>query len=224
MSTEQPRDFIQNLVMSLDAIGLSYGTDKASNGHNYLKYYEMFLAPIRLKNIALLEIGVDKGASLKMWSDYFPNGRITGWDIDDKKEYEIENKIWTFKVDQSDKWSMLNTIQNICYTIICEDGSHNAEDQILTFETLFPHVIQGGYYIIEDCLCSFDKERWGKNANVYDRIKEMVGEVNMNGKISNYEINADKKKQILKYDNLTYFEKNIEWVFNSLGLCIIKKI
>ena len=34
--------------------------------------------------------------------------------------------------------------------VILDDGSHIPEHQILTFNTLFPSVVPGGIYIIED--------------------------------------------------------------------------
>jgi len=212
-------------MKSLDIIGMNKGTDKSSKGHNYLCYYEMFFDAVRYKPVTLLEIGVDKGDSLLTWHEYFPHSEIHGIDIRDGYEYLHELGIKTHVVDQSSKVDLVlfGEQYNDYFTIIICDGSHMAEDDILTFETLFPYLKSGGFYVIEDTLCSHDKTRWGKNANVYDRIRQMVGEVSMNGKMSNSNICANKKVEAKKYE-LDYFEANIEWVFCSAGTTIIKKI
>lgn len=210
--------------MTLDELGLKYGTDKSSSGHNYLKSYEMFLESMRDKALTILEIGVWEGSSLKMWKEYFRSSVIIGVDIEDKKQYE-DIRIATDRCDQSNAKDLIRIGEYYgLFDIITDDGSHHADHQILSFETLFPYLKSKGMYVIEDTLCSYDKERWGEKANVFDRIKQMVEEVNLSGKISNYHINADKEKQVEKYDNLTYFEKNVEWVHVGMGFCIVKKM
>jgi RHS repeat-associated protein len=68
--------------MTLDEIGLKFGTDKSSIYHNYLSFYERFFERYRDEPIKLLEIGVAGGASLAMWNEYFPQALIVGADID----------------------------------------------------------------------------------------------------------------------------------------------
>lgn len=210
---------------TLHEIATSCGTDKGPLGHNYTPYYDMFFAPLRDKYINLLEIGVWEGASLKMWEEYFPNGGITGLDIHEKSQYDTQ-RIVTIQKDQSKKEALFSIQDYVSelISIIIDDGSHNAEDQILSFETLFPVLRPGGMYCVEDTLCSYDKERWGKNGSFIEYIAKLTGDVNMNGKMSNYEICANKKQQVNKYGTLTTFERNIEWVFVSCGLCIVKKL
>ena len=65
----------------LDRIGLSTGTDKASGGHNYLDFYEDNLNFFQNETFTMLEIGGLNGASLAMWSKYFPNARVVCVDI-----------------------------------------------------------------------------------------------------------------------------------------------
>jgi hypothetical protein len=60
---------------SLDELGRTYGTDRSSAGHNYLGLYERFLASRRDQTTSALEIGVLRGQSLRMWSEYFPNAK-----------------------------------------------------------------------------------------------------------------------------------------------------
>lgn len=211
--------------MSLDEFAIKHGTDKASPQHSYTQYYDMFFYPIRDHRVNLMEIGVDAGASLKMWADYFCNGNIHGVDIRGGYEYlEVNKRIKTHIVDQSKRGELIAFAEQYTgyFDIIIDDGSHQSADMILSFETLFPYLKSGGYYIIEDLLCDYDS-RWNKGVSIIDRIKTMIGEVNMNGAIPNSHICANKKEAVKKYD-AGYFEKNIEWTFNACGTTIIKKM
>lgn len=53
---------------SLDAIGILEGTDKSSIGHGYLRHYDRILRHLRHEPITLLEIGIFRRASLRVWS------------------------------------------------------------------------------------------------------------------------------------------------------------
>ena len=55
----------------------------------FLEIYERYLKDYQDKEIKILEIGVDKGASLKMWREYFSKATICGLDID-KKDFRID--------------------------------------------------------------------------------------------------------------------------------------
>lgn len=213
-------------MRTLDSIAIECGTDKSSNGHSYCQYYDMIFDPIRFKQNNLLEIGIDKGGSLRMWREYMPHSMIHGIDIrGDYGELEQLGGVYTHIVDQSNKGELIvfaSQFPDGHFNIILDDGSHQSEDMVLTFETLFPYLASGGYYVIEDLLCVYDS-RWNSGRNILERIMQMVGEVNMNGKIPNDHICANKKEAITKYD-AGYFDKNIEWTFNACGTTIIKKI
>lgn len=71
-------------------------------------------------------------------------------------------------------------------------------------------------------LCDYDS-RWNKGFSSIERVKQMVSEVNMSGNIPNDNLCSNKIEQIKKYSG-SYFDNNIEFVFVSCGLCIIKKI
>jgi len=213
--------------MTLDEIAIKCGTDKSSNAHSYCQYYDMILSQLRDKENALLEIGVDKGDSIKMWQEYFPNTFIHGIDIRGDYEYLHDYRTMTHIVDQSNKGELIvfaSQFHDGYFNIIIDDGSHKSSDMILSFETLFPYLRSGGYYIIEDLLCNYD-ERWKdiEEFGIIDRIKNMVDEVNMGGAILNSHICANKKEAVKKY-KAGYFRENIEWTFNACGTTIIKKI
>jgi hypothetical protein len=66
---------------SLDETGLLEGTDKGSTTHGYLWHYDRILGHLRHEPISLLEIGIFRGASLRMWSRHFDVATIVGADI-----------------------------------------------------------------------------------------------------------------------------------------------
>jgi hypothetical protein len=215
-------------MQTLNEIFVECQTDKQEACHSYAKYYELFFEPLRQdSNVSLLEIGIDSGFSLRAWHKYFEKGDISGIDLRGNYEYLIEEGCKaTYIVDQSSEQQLIdfNAAHRNEYNIIIDDGSHNCIDQIRSFEILFEGLQVGGFYCIEDELCSYDG-RWNKGANTYDRVRRMIGEVSYNGKMSTDSLCSNKMGEIHKYrENLTYFEAHIEWLHQSCGLTIIKKM
>jgi ubiquinone/menaquinone biosynthesis C-methylase UbiE len=140
--------------MNLNDIGLKYQTDKSSICHHYTKQYEFHFASIRESVNKVLEIGVLKGASLKMWADYFPNAEIVGLDINPEiKEFDNQ-RIKVLCANQADDKS-LKLLESISpFDIIIDDGSHWAEHYLFSFFNLFKLLKPGGLYFIEDLQAS----------------------------------------------------------------------
>lgn len=139
----------------LENIGENYDTDKSTYIHNYLNKYEFFLQKYRTLDFNLLELGVFKGASLKMWSNYFNNAQIIGVDIDENcKQYAGENR----KVIIADL-SLEETLEDLKQyspLVIIDDASHLWSHQIKALCLLFSSLPSGGLYILEDLETSFD--------------------------------------------------------------------
>lgn len=211
-------------MKSLDELGVMFGTDKSSRGHSYLQYYEMFFDPLRYRPINLLEIGIDKGDSVRTWKEYFPHSEIHGIDIRGDYEYLNQEGIKTHIVDQSKLQDLLSfgVQYDQYFDIIIDDGSHQSDDMILSFKTLFPFLKSGGFYCVEDLLCDYD-DRWNKGTSAIRYFERRIGDVHMNGSIPNDSICADKKVKSKKHAK-GYFEENIEYIFTSCGLVIIKKV
>jgi hypothetical protein len=89
------------LNQSLDDLGLSFGTDKSSWGHDYLRFYEPYFGTLRETEIRFLEIGVAGGASLRVWEEYFPKAKVIGADINPAAKVFARDRISTEIVDQS---------------------------------------------------------------------------------------------------------------------------
>ena len=141
---------------SLDTIGLKCGTDKATSFHGYLDFYERFFRDLREEPIKLLEIGVFHGQSVKMWSEYFPLGRIIGVDINPGARKYADKRILIEIADQSNIGHLVRLgTQYGPFDIIIEDGSHMWEHQIISLKYLYPFVKPGGFYVMEDIDTSF---------------------------------------------------------------------
>ena len=93
----------------LKEIGTNFKTDKITH-HHYDIYYTRFIEGFRnFQGGAILEIGIDQGASLQTWLGYFPAAFIYGIDINLEAEGE---RYRIFRADQSDLPSMTNIVDN----------------------------------------------------------------------------------------------------------------
>lgn len=169
----------------LDEIGKKHGTDKSSNIHDYLKKYEKYLPYRRDEKLKILEIGVENGASLKTWKEYFYNSEIIGVDINSECVKHNEERILIEIGSQVDS-TFLENVGNKHgqFDMILDDGSHINEHIISSFKDLFKYVKSGGLYIVED-VCTSYWHNWGGSKYGKDTVvsyfKNIVDEVNFWG-------------------------------------------
>ncbi len=137
---------------SLSRLGVVHHTDKNQYFHNYLDKYDFVLSKIRNESFTMIELGVFKGESMRMWHEYFPSATIVGVDIDkDAKQYENRNENMIVEVMDISKPENLNKLkQSYVPRFILDDASHIWSHQILALSTLYPCLPSGGIYIIED--------------------------------------------------------------------------
>ena len=151
--------------LDLDELGRKHGTDKSSlgkkggkenSGHDYLRMYSKFLEPRRDSARKVLEIGVQKGNSIRMWQEYFPFATIFGLDINPNALRTSGPRIEIRLVDQSDAAALSAfAAAEGPFDVIIEDGSHIWSHQITSLQTLLPHVTPGGVYVVEDLHTSY---------------------------------------------------------------------
>jgi hypothetical protein len=140
---------------SLDEIGLETGTDKSSRHHDYLGFYELALRG-QSKIDRLLEIGVDHGASVRMWHEFLPNAQIVGMDVNQTATAHAGERIAIEIGNQADPATLRRLVgAHGPFDVIVDDGSHIWSHQIVSFETLFPSLAPGGLYILEDVHTSY---------------------------------------------------------------------
>ena len=142
----------------LNILAETHNTDKLE--HGYIKIYEKYFESERDKQLKILEIGIADGKSLLMWSDYFKNSTVVGIDIhkiDIKEKNLNRSNIKIHQGSQSDD-KFINTIikEYESFDIIIDDGSHLKKDVIKSFHLLFPHLNNGGLYVVEDMQTSYN--------------------------------------------------------------------
>jgi tetratricopeptide (TPR) repeat protein len=141
---------------SLDQIGIRLGTDKSRLRQNYLRHYERMMAGFRDRPITLMEIGIDRGASLRTWEIYFPKAFIVGVDVVPATKRFARTNVVVEIGSQFDADFLAELARKYAPEIIIDDGSHIREHQIFSFEHLFHSVKPGGLYVVEDIKASAD--------------------------------------------------------------------
>jgi hypothetical protein len=128
--------------------------NSAFKTYPYLVNYEKYFAPLVGQDIALLELGIDKGGSLLLWRDYFANARIAGLDLKPPRIEDFSGTIKMFQGSQDDTRlldKIGRTVAPQGFDVIIDDASHIAKLTKVSFWHLFEkHLKPGGIYVIED--------------------------------------------------------------------------
>jgi len=124
---------------------------------HYFDIYDRHFKRYKRTDVCIVEIGVAHGGSLQMWKDYFgADAKIYGVDIDPNCKRLEEKQIKIIIGNQADRQflkSVADTIPRI--DILIDDGGHKFDQQINTFEELFPHIDKEGIYLCEDLHTSY---------------------------------------------------------------------
>ena len=186
----------------------------------YFDVYQRHLHHLVGRPINLVEVGVQRGGSLDMWSLYFGEfANITGIDVDPecaKLTYDKPN-VKVVIGDQGDAkfWDdFLATNSNI--DVFIDDGGHYMDQQILTFEKIFPVLPVGGVFICEDCHTSYMSHNGGglnRKGSFIEYAKQYIDVIHWDWK-ENYTTELDRLHKIGKdltsvhfYDSVVVFEK-----------------
>ena len=139
---------------TLTEIGIQYNTDKATF-HHFTEIYDEYFKALRNKTLNILEIGIDKGYSINMLRDYFPNAQIYAIDCLDKTHLSGDRFIFSVG-DQANREYMKNLFPGIEFDIVIDDGGHGMEQQQVTLEETLPKLKSGGIFVLEDLHTSYE--------------------------------------------------------------------
>jgi hypothetical protein len=140
-----------NQAPPLNELGILQGSDKSSLGHDYLRHYERVFAGLRTEAFNLIEFGVGRGGSLRMWAEYFPRAVIVGVDSSDGCQAHATGRCIVEAGSQSDAPFLRRLGELYRPTIVLDGGSHRADEIVTTFRQIYPLLLPGGYYAVE-CL------------------------------------------------------------------------
>ena len=158
-----------------------YDTDKID--HHYLEVYDPVLAPWNNKELTLLEVGIYRGGSLKLWRDYFPRGTIVGVDLKLPERFVPGERIQIFEGSQADERFLAEVANKTApdgFDIIIEDASHIGELAKKTFWHLFDHHLKpGGLYAIEDWGTGYlddfpDGRKFDPKPSILDSVRSLL--------------------------------------------------
>jgi hypothetical protein len=130
---------------------------------HYFPIYTRHLTPYVGRRVSVLEIGVYRGGSMRMWSRFFgPQARLVGVDIDPVAMISAGEQYTVVIADQADPEAMRKLAEKHGpFDVVIDDGGHSMIQQITSIETLFPLLNEGGIYLVEDCHTSYWSEYGG---------------------------------------------------------------
>jgi hypothetical protein len=125
----------------------------------YLVEYGRIFDEYRDKPVTLLEIGVQNGGSLEIWSRFFANAqKLVGCDINPdcaRLVYEDPRVAVVVGDANSDAVQLIVLQRAPVFDVMIDDGSHRSSDIVKSFARYFPHLADGGVFVAEDLHCSY---------------------------------------------------------------------
>ncbi|KAB5511552.1 S-adenosyl-L-methionine-dependent methyltransferase [Coniochaeta sp. 2T2.1] len=207
---------------SFKDIALKHGTDKVTD-HHYWYMYEKYLEPLREKRVKMLEIGLGcdmsygPGKSYYTWLEFFPNVDLYYIEYDaacaEKWKHKTD-RATIFVGDQADRTFLRKFIEESGgnFDIIIDDGGHQMNQQLISFEELWGIVKPGAYYFIEDLhtsyIASYQGDPTTKDATKPTLMKYI------------YELIDDKMVD----GNKISYSKNIRGIDCMREVCLITKM
>lgn len=139
---------------------LKSGRGDLHKWHHYFDIYERHLSRFRGATFRFLEIGVFRGGSLRMWREYFgAQAMIVGLDRDPSCA-RFDGEFGHVRIgDQADPAFLRAVLAEFGpFQAVLDDGGHTAQQQITTFEVLYPELDDNGVYLCEDTHTSYWKK------------------------------------------------------------------
>jgi len=181
----------------------------------------------------LLEIGTRWGGSIWAWREYFPNAKIYGLDIDtDALKYSDGDPVNGVKIYSGDQMD-LDLLEKINeeaggFDIIIDDGGHTMEQQITSFNFLFPKLHNNGIYVVEDMTTSYWPAFGGglnREGTMIEYLKILIDKMNasFHNKYfkSSYKDEAEEFQSTYEPDN---FDKSLMSIKFYEGIAFINKL
>ena len=124
---------------------------------HYLDVYDRELTRLRGRDLTFLEIGIYKGGSVPLWTNFFTrNSKLVFVDIDPACRDLVSEDVNVEIGDQADPAFLAMLAQKYGpFDIIIDDGGHHVQQQRASLDHLWPHLNDKGLYLIEDTHTSY---------------------------------------------------------------------
>jgi hypothetical protein len=165
-----------------------YSTDKGRE-HDYINaYYTHLFSPLKEEPISILEIGIYRGHSTRLWRKYFTNAEVVTIENNNEKGGQpiVEGTIqhWVDGYIQS----TLDLFEDGYFDFIIDDGPHTLESQIYSAKNWIKKIKSGGRLIIEDI----------QKIEHFEQLNEVAKEVGEYGSI------VDMRKNKGRWDDIIF--------------------
>ncbi len=134
-----------------------------------------------------------------MWLDYFPRGKVYGFDISDFSH--VKHPRFIFVRGDGGSAEDMNRLAHTAsvFDIILDDGSHASYHQQLAFKHLFPRLRSGGTYIIEDL--QWQSPSFEGKSPLLPKTRDFM--------INYFEHNKYVKNELLTEDFMCFVKENL---------------
>ena len=150
---------------------------------HYFQIYESIFGSRRTEPLRILEIGIFRGASLKLWRKYFENPKtiIVGVDVVpaclqfDEPAADIHVRIGS----QADPAFLNRVVEEFGpFDIIMDDGSHHSSHIISSFNHLYAKALKDtGIYFVEDLHANYWHPWRDSRKSFLDVCKQLLEEM-----------------------------------------------
>jgi hypothetical protein len=125
-------------------------TDKYDLGYIHTFYAHLFEA--RKDTVRqMLEIGIYRGHSIRLWQSYFPNAQVHASDIQRCPTVEKLERVSVY-YENAYNLSFVEKFQPESFDIVIDDGPHTYESMVY-FLTHYPALVKsGGVLVLEDII------------------------------------------------------------------------
>jgi hypothetical protein len=121
--------------------------------------YGRELASLPDRPLCVLELGVRRGGSLRLWRDVLPGSVVAGLDLMPVDVEDTSGRIHTFVGYQQDPEVLDRIAAEVApegFDLIVDDASHVGQYTVESFRHLFAnHLRSGGVYVLEDWSCAY---------------------------------------------------------------------
>lgn len=218
MRTEIGRDITGKFgpVPDILEMFLEHRGEGIDKWHHYLPLYARYLAQWRNRRVRFLEIGVYKGGSLEMWRSYFgPEAVIYGIDIDPSCA-RFDDQSASVRIGSQDDPDFLSRVVHEMggVDVVLDDGSHMMGHVRASLSALFPHLSEGGCYIIEDLHAAYWEAYGGgleEPMNFFNLVREMIDDLHSwyhEGRV-NHSATSGSVRGIHIHDSMVILEKGL---------------